>query len=109
MLRAVSLVGFAALAVAGLLLVAAHGGRPGPGWPMAIWGSVATLALWIERWRYRRIERERDGGHWQATGERFEDPETGEVVEVLYDAHSGERRYAPAPTNGGSYPEQAPR
>jgi hypothetical protein len=56
---------------------------------------ILLVALLCERWRYRRIEHP-PAGNWQRTSERFEDPETGQIVEVLYDPTSGERRYAPA-------------
>lgn len=57
-------------------------------------GGVIVLAVCCERWRYR--QRERSGeGDWQRTGECFEDPETGVILEVLYNPSSGERRYEP--------------
>jgi membrane protein implicated in regulation of membrane protease activity len=61
--------------------------------PFLIWGCVLLIAVLCERWRYRRKEHNHDGGQWQPTGERFEDPETGQTVEVHYDPVSGERRY----------------
>jgi hypothetical protein len=93
MLRNVLLILAAGFAAIGLLLVAA--GSSSPGWPMLGWGAVVVIALLAERWRYRRVEHAR-GGRWQATGERFEDPETRQTVEVLYDPATGERRYVPA-------------
>jgi membrane protein implicated in regulation of membrane protease activity len=60
--------------------------------PFLIWGSVLVIAVLCERWRYRRKEHDREG-QWQRTGEIFEDPETGQTVEVHYDPVSGERRY----------------
>ena len=78
----------------GMGLVLMRKGPPWPGLPAAIWGAVLVVALLCERWRYRRIEHP-PAGNWQRTGERFEDPETGQIVEVLYDPTSGERRYAP--------------
>ncbi len=49
----------------------------------------------FERWRYRSAAG--DGGRgWQRTGERFEDPESGQVMEVLFDPSSGQRRYVEA-------------
>jgi hypothetical protein len=59
--------------------------------PALIWGSILVIAMLCERWRYNR--RDNDKAQWQQTGERFEDPETGETVEVQYDPVSGERRY----------------
>ncbi|MDA8431232.1 MAG: hypothetical protein M0T70_18420 [Geobacteraceae bacterium] len=60
--------------------------------PVLIWGGILVIAVLCERWRYRRNEH-KNGGQWQRTGERFEDPETGETVEVHYEPVSGERRY----------------
>lgn len=55
-------------------------------------GRIVVIAVLFERRRYRRIEHSK-GGQWQPTGECFQDPETGQTVEVLYDPVSGERRY----------------
>ncbi|WP_460597945.1 hypothetical protein [Geomonas sp. Red276] len=59
--------------------------------PFLIWGGILVIAIPFERWRYRR--QHRDDGQWQPTGEKFEDPETGQIMEVEYDPVSGERRY----------------
>ena len=61
--------------------------------PFLIWGCILLIAVLCERWRYRRKEHNNDGTQWQQTGERFEDPETGQTLEVHYDPVSGERRY----------------
>ena len=61
--------------------------------PFLIAGAVLVICVLGERWRYRR--RPPSGKHWQPTGERFEDPETGLTMEVLYDPQSGERHYQP--------------
>ncbi len=60
--------------------------------PFLIWGTVLVIVVLFERWRYRRNEHDHDR-QWQPTGERFEDPETGQTTEVHYDPVSGERRY----------------
>ena len=60
--------------------------------PFLLWGSVLVIAVLCERWRYRRNEHN-NSAKWQQTGESFEDPETGQTVEVQYDPASGERRY----------------
>ncbi len=60
--------------------------------PFLIWGGVLVIAVLFERWRYRRNVHDHDR-QWQPTGEKFEDPETGQTVEVHYDPVSGERRY----------------
>jgi hypothetical protein len=59
--------------------------------PALIWGIILVVAVLCERWRYRA--RHDETAQWQQTGERFQDPETGETVEVQYDPLSGERRY----------------
>jgi hypothetical protein len=59
-------------------------------------GIVIILGTLFERWRYGGSRGDGDGhldARWQATGERFADPTTGEEVEVFYDPASGERRY----------------
>lgn len=91
-LRGVLLVLACGLLGVGLVLM--RRGPPWPGLPATIWGAVLVAALLCERWRYRHIAHP-PAGNWHRTGERFEDPETGQVVEVLYDPRSGERRYAP--------------
>ena len=80
----------ALVACAGLALVV-HGVRLG-GWQMLAGGLIVLVGLVFERWRYRHLT-ERPDGSWQATGERFIDPSTGEPVEVFYDPRTGERRY----------------
>jgi hypothetical protein len=68
--------------------------RPGDSFlcrPALVWGSILVVAMLCERWRYRR--RHDDQAQWQKTGETFEDPGSGDTVEVEYDPVSGERRY----------------
>lgn len=55
-------------------------------------GLLFILGTVFERWRYNNKNASSDGD-WQATGERFVDPETGKKMEVWYDPHSGERQY----------------
>ncbi|WP_043114028.1 hypothetical protein [Solimonas soli] len=50
-----------------------------------------------ERWRYGALRTQRPEPHWQATGERFIDPETQALVEVWYDPRRGERHYLRLP------------
>jgi hypothetical protein len=57
-----------------------------------IGGSVFVLGTLFERWRYNNKNASMDAD-WQATGERFVDPETGKNMEVFYDPSSGERQY----------------
>lgn len=58
-------------------------------------GLVLTLAIVYERWRYRSIVTRPEPG-WQATGERFVDPETERLTEVYYDPATGSRHYVDA-------------
>ena len=67
--------------------------KSGHGLPLLVLGAVGLLATVFERWRYRKPAP--PAARWQATGERFEDPATGEPLEVLYDPVTGERRYEP--------------
>lgn len=66
------------------------------GAPFALWGALIAVAVLVERWRYRSRETSGDGD-WQATDERFIDPETGHHVKVLYNPRTGARRYEPDP------------
>lgn len=80
----------ALVACAGLALLVR--GQLVGGWQMLAGGLIVLVGIVFERWRYRRVE-ERPEGSWEATGERFVDPSTGEPVEVFYDPRTGERRY----------------
>jgi|SRR5882757_2031992 len=66
-----------------------------PGWNLVLMGAVLALALVFERWRYRTGDAT-DADRWRRTEERFEDPESGQVMEVLYDPATGQRRYVKA-------------
>ncbi len=79
--------------VLGVALCVLH--VPGPGLQLLFLGVVALAALRFERWRYRS-EGMPDGPTWRATGERFEDPETGRVLDVEFQPETGERRYVVA-------------
>ena len=59
-------------------------------------GILLILGTLFERWRYTRND-EPGGKRWEATGERFTDPTTGKIVEVMYDPATGERRYVEPP------------
>lgn len=90
-LRSTLIVLAALFAAAGAILLAAgqHAGIP------LLWiGGIALLGLIFERWRYREGQLTHDGTEaWERTGERFQDPETGSTVEVLFNPRTGERRY----------------
>jgi hypothetical protein len=85
--------------VAGALLVGS--GTRGPGIYLICVGAAIILGTAFERWRYRNAAPA--GARWERTEERFEDPSTGETMEVHYDRASGERRYVPT---GESAPRQ---
>ncbi len=93
MLRAVVLALGAIAAAAGALLVRA--GTRGSGIYLLCVGAAIIGGTAFERWRYRSSASPA-GARWERTGERFEDPATGEIMEVHYDRASGERRYVPA-------------
>jgi hypothetical protein len=78
------------IAVAAGALLAASGSR-GAGIYLLCVGAAVILGTAFERWRYRNSTRA--GAGWERTGERFEDPATGEAMEVQYDPATGERRY----------------
>jgi hypothetical protein len=64
--------------------------------PLLAWSSLVLLALLLERWRYRpkpSLASSADEQHWQATGERFVDPDSGRLMQVYFHAKTGERRY----------------
>jgi hypothetical protein len=74
----------------GLVLCALH--ASGPGIRLLIGGFILLLALSFERWRYRAPAGDATET-WQQTGEVFEDPQSGQVVQVEFQAESGARRY----------------
>jgi hypothetical protein len=108
MLRTALLAAAAVMCAAGLVLVLMRISQPG--WNLLGFGGVVLLALVFERWRYRSGASAKDG-RWMRTEERFEDPETGEVMEVLFDPSSGRRRYVkarPAGTAASTGKQTAP-
>jgi len=56
-------------------------------------GLVLVIGLAIERSRYKTPAKQRVEPHWQDTGERFVDPETGSVTAVYFDPRTSERHY----------------
>lgn len=90
MLRTLVLVVAGALALLGMTL--AVRGQLGAGAYALGLGALIVLGTLFERWRYRPHQA-RPGAGWEPTGERFQDPQTGETMQVFYDARSGERRY----------------
>ncbi len=59
---------------------------------LAINGLIITGGILFERSSYRsKVHRMQ--GKWQPTGERFNDPTSGKIVEVYYNPQTGERDY----------------
>jgi hypothetical protein len=95
------------IAVAAILMCAGIGliasGMHAPGWQALVIGTIVLIGTVFERWRYRHIE-EPSAGQWQCTGEQFLDPSTGKAVEVMFDPHTGERRYVARTSTGPNDP-----
>ena len=91
MLRTIVLALGCIAVAAGAVLVGA--GTRGAGIYLMCVGVAVILGTAFERWRYRNAPPA--GASWERTGERFQDPATGETLEVQYDRASGERRYVP--------------
>lgn len=64
---------------------------------LVIGGVVLIVGLAIERWRYKPIRQTRPAPGWTDTGERFVDPETGQLTAVYFDAAKAERHYLAVP------------
>lgn len=77
------------LLCAGLLLLVAS---PPNAFPLLVFGTLLLLGTAFERWRYKAAQTPQSV-RGQPTGERFVDPETGVLLEVYYDASTGERSY----------------
>jgi hypothetical protein len=65
----------------------------GPAIGPAIFLGLLLAGLLFENHRYRRLSGQAPGGPFQATAERFIDPESGKLVEVYTDPATGARRY----------------
>ncbi|HZT12742.1 MAG TPA: hypothetical protein VFA29_08060 [Candidatus Baltobacteraceae bacterium] len=79
------------LFVAGATLLAAGRAVLRPfGIQLLIFGALVLLGIVFER-RYRGATA--SGAALQQTGERFVDPTSGKLTEVLYDPKTGERVY----------------
>ena len=78
-------------AVVGALLVSAGQAVPAAIELLAT-GLVVVFALIFERRGYHP-QVDRSVGHWEATTERFIDPVSGHLIEVLYNPETGERDY----------------
>jgi len=65
---------------------------PGNALPALVFGTLLLVGTVFERWRYKPAKAD-GSARGTATGERFVDPETGALMEVWYDAATGERSY----------------
>jgi uncharacterized membrane protein HdeD (DUF308 family) len=63
--------------------------------PPIVAGVVLLLGTLFEG-RYRPRVRSNTGG-WEPTGEKFIDPGTGKLVDVVYNPKTGEREYKETP------------
>lgn len=64
---------------------------------LAINGLIITGGILLERSSYRS-QADATQGKWQSTGERFNDPTSGKIVEVYYNPQTGERDYRESET-----------
>jgi hypothetical protein len=77
-----------------LLVMTLIGGAFSPDiWPAVVWLAIICVALAIERRHYGRALRDKPGPEWEKTDELFLDNVSGKLVEVWYNASTGERRY----------------
>jgi len=88
----------ALLVIGGVMLAAAAfgaltGWRLGAIIPLALWGAILAGGVLVERWRYQLLADDRPRRDWQATPERFVDPESGRLVTVFFNPATGDRRY----------------
>jgi len=74
-------------------LLAFVGGQGRGAVPLLALGAVLVLGVAFESWRYKRVQPGRIEPHWQDTGERFVDPETGQTTAVYFDPRTSERHY----------------
>ena len=61
-------------------------------WPFLLCAGLLTVCVLFERTLGRGATAPRGAG-WEATAERFRDPESGAMVTVWFNARTGERRY----------------
>ncbi len=71
--------------------------------PMVIWGVILMAVMLFERWRYGHTAAGASE-EWQATDERFIDPETGQLTQVMYNARTGDRSYRAIADNSEAPP-----
>ena len=85
------------LAIGSIMLLAALAlslsGHAGVAPQLTLFGFILTAGVAFERWIYKGNSNGRPQPGWQATGERFIDPGSGQLTEVWFDPRSGQRHY----------------
>lgn len=66
--------------------------RPADALPALLFGGLLVAGTVFERWRYKWTVAAREA-KGAPTGERFVDPTSGKLVEVYFDAATGQRSY----------------
>jgi hypothetical protein len=69
--------------------------------PPTIAAGLAFAGFLFENRHYKRLLDRAPGPDWQATSERFIDPDTGKTVTVFFNSATGERRYVAADADIG--------
>ncbi len=78
-----------------------HGSDAGAAAVITIEGVLIVVGVVFERRRYQpKIEPSTD--RWQTTDEKFIDPGTGKLMQVLFDPKTGERNYIEVPAGRAS-------
>jgi len=92
MLRTALLVVAMLCIVGAIALAIAHPGIMWlPAFELFAFGALVCASLVFER--HYRTRSKRTSGAWQPTDERFIDPTTGKLVDVYFNATTGERDY----------------
>ena len=63
------------------------------GGPVVLIVGILAFATAVLEPIYGRASAKPASGNWRVTGEKFVDPETGQLVTVWFDSETGERRY----------------
>ena len=93
MLRHFVLGGRALIPLGGAVLLLS---QPSQAFGPLLFGGLLVFGTLFERWRYKNVKTAQTA-RGTPTGERFVDTETGAVMEVYYDAATGERSYVRVP------------
>jgi hypothetical protein len=70
--------------------------------PLGFFVAVILIWFFFRSGGYKRQPLDAPPGRdWTLTGERFLDPQSGEMLEVWYSARTGERAYVKGPRSQG--------